>query len=182
MNRQNIAKLMLCCAPLYACNTTQTEETQKPNVIYILADDLGYGDIEPYGQEIIKTPHLTQMASEGMMFMQHYAGSTVSAPSRGSLMTGLHTGNSQIRGNKEIAPEGQQPMEGDTYTIGKMMKQEGYTTGIFGKWGLGYPESPSIPKKMGFDEFYGYNCQRMAHTYYPEYLWRNEKKVILEDN
>ena len=94
----------------------------------------------------------------------------------------LHTGNSQIRGNKEIAPEGQQPMEEDTYTIGMMMKQEGYTTGIFGKWGLGYPESPSIPKKMGFDEFYGYNCQRMAHTYYPEYLWRNEKKVILEDN
>lgn len=182
MNRQNIAKVMLCCAPLYACNTTQTEETQKPNVIYILADDLGYGDIEPYGQEIIKTPYLTQMASEGMMFMQHYAGSTVSAPSRGSLMTGLHTGNSQIRGNKEIAPEGQQPMEGDTYTIGKMMKQEGYTTGIFGKWGLGYPESPSIPKKMGFDEFYGYNCQRMAHTYYPEHLWRNEEKVILKDN
>ncbi|NLA62716.1 MAG: sulfatase-like hydrolase/transferase, partial [Bacteroidales bacterium] len=165
---------MLCFAPLYACNTAQEEQPQKPNVIYILADDLGYGDIEPYGQEIIKTPHLTKMASEGMMFMQHYAGSTVSAPSRGSLMTGLHTGNSQIRGNKEIAPEGQQPMEGDTYTIGKMMKGVGYATGLFGKWGLGYPESPSIPSKMGFEEFYGYNCQRQAHTYYPQHLWRNE--------
>ena len=184
MNKQNIASLMLCCAPLYACNTTQEKEQsqQKPNVIYILADDLGYGDIEPYGQEIIRTPHLTEMANEGMLFTQHYAGSTVSAPSRGSLMTGLHTGNTQIRGNKEIAPEGQQPMEGDTYTIGKMMKNVGYSTGLFGKWGLGYPESPSIPGKMGFEEFYGYNCQRMAHTYYPEYLWKNEEKVVLEGN
>ena len=182
MNKQNIAGLMLCCAPLYACKTAPEEQPQKPNVIYILADDLGYGDIEPYGQEIIKTPHLTQMASEGMLFTQHYAGSTVSAPSRGSVMTGLHTGHSQIRGNREIEPEGQQPMEGDTYTIGKMMKEEGYTTGIFGKWGLGYPESPSIPKKMGFDEFYGYNCQRQAHSYYPEHLWKNEVKIILQDN
>lgn len=182
MNKQNIAKLMLCCAPLYACNTAQEEQPQKPNVIYILADDLGYGDIEPYGQEIITTPHLTQMASEGMLFTQHYAGSTVSAPSRGSVMTGMHTGHSQIRGNREIDPEGQQPMEGDTYTIGKMMQGEGYATGLFGKWGLGYPESPSIPKKMGFDQFYGYNCQRMAHSYYPDHLWKNEEKVILEDN
>ena len=182
MNKQNIAGLMLCCAPLLACKTASEEQPQKPNVIYILADDLGYGDIEPYGQEIIKTPHLTQMASEGMLFTQHYAGSTVSAPSRGSVMTGLHTGHSQIRGNREIEPEGQQPMEGDTYTIGKMMKEEGYTTGIFGKWGLGYPESPSIPKKMGFDEFYGYNCQRQAHSYYPEHLWKNEEKIILQDN
>ena len=182
MNKQNIATLILCCAPLYACSTAEKKQPQKPNVIYILADDLGYGDIEPYGQKIIKTPHLSQMASEGMMFMEHYAGSTVSAPSRGSLMTGLHTGNSQIRGNKEIEPEGQQPMEGDTYTIGKMMKNAGYSTGLFGKWGLGYPESPSIPSKMGFDEFYGYNCQRQAHTYYPEHLWRNEVKVILEKN
>lgn len=182
MNKQNIAGLMLCCAPLYACNTAPEEQPQKPNVIYILADDLGYGDIEPYGQEIIKTPHLTQMASEGMMFMQHYSGSTVSAPSRGSVLTGLHTGHSQIRGNLEIAPEGQQPMEGNTYTIGKMMQAEGYTTGIFGKWGLGFPESPSTPTKMGFDEFYGYNCQRMAHSYYPDHLWKNEEKVILEDN
>ncbi len=182
MNKQNIAGLMLCCAPFYACNTAQEEQPTKPNVIYILADDLGYGDIEPYGQEIIKTPHLTQMASEGMLFTQHYAGSTVSAPSRGSVMTGMHTGHSQIRGNREIAPEGQQPMVENTFTIGKMMQESGYATGIFGKWGLGFPESPSVPKKMGFDEFYGYNCQRQAHTYYPEYLWKNNEKIILEDN
>lgn len=183
MNKKTIAGLMLCCTPFYSCISEQKEQHQdKPNVIYILADDLGYGDIEPYGQQIIKTPHLTQMASEGMLFTQHYAGSTVSAPSRGSLMTGMHTGHSQIRGNKEIAPEGQQPMEGDTYTIGKMMKAEGYATGLFGKWGLGYPESPSIPSKMGFEEFYGYNCQRQAHSYYPSHLWKNQEKVILEGN
>ena len=182
MNKQNIANMILCCAPLYACNTAKEVQPQKPNVIYILADDLGFGDIEPYGQQIIKTPHLNQMSREGMLFTQHYAGSTVSAPSRGSLMTGLHTGHTQIRGNKEIAPEGQQPMEGDTYTIGKMMKDANYSTGLFGKWGLGYPESPSIPKAMGFDEFYGYNCQREAHSYYPDHLWKNEEMVILEGN
>ena len=182
MNKQHIASLMLCCAPFYACTTKGEKQPQKLNVIYILADDLGYGDIEPYGQQIIKTPYLTKMAKEGMLFTQHYAGSTVSAPSRSSLMTGLHTGHTQIRGNKEIDPEGQQPMEGDTYTVGKMMQNAGYATGLFGKWGLGYPESPSIPKTMGFDEFYGYNCQRQAHTYYPEHLWKNEKMVILEGN
>lgn len=182
MNKQHIASLMLCCAPFYACTTKGEKQPQKPNVIYILADDLGYGDIEPYGQQIIKTPHLSQMAREGMLFTQHYAGSTVSAPSRSSLMTGLHTGHTQIRGNKEIVPEGQQPMEEGTYTIGKMMQNAGYSTGLFGKWGLGYPESPSIPKTMGFDEFYGYNCQRQAHSYYPDHLWKNDKMVILEGN
>ncbi len=182
MNKKNIANLMLFCAPIYACNTAEKTEQQRPNVIFILADDLGYGDIEPYGQEIIKTPYLTQMASEGMLFTQHYSGSTVSAPSRGSLITGLHTGHTQIRGNKELAGEGQQPMEADTFTVGKMMKSAGYSTGLFGKWGLGYPESPSTPNKMGFEEFYGYNCQRQAHSYYPEHLWRNEEKVILQGN
>ena len=182
MKSQHIASLMLCCAPLYACTTAEKKQPQKPNVIYILADDLGYGDIEPYGQKIIRTPNLTKMASEGMRFTQHYAGSTVSAPSRGSLMTGLHTGHSQIRGNEEIAPEGQQPMEGNTFTIGKMMQESGYTTGLFGKWGLGYPESPSIPSKMGFNEFYGYNCQRQAHSYYPDHLWKNDTMVVLAGN
>lgn len=183
MNYQHLASLMLCCTPLYACNSTdKNQEPQKPNVIYILADDLGYGDIEPYGQKIIKTPYLTAMASEGMLFTQHYAGSTVSAPSRSSLMTGLHTGNTQIRGNKEIAPEGQQPMKENTYTIGKLMKNAGYATGLFGKWGLGYPESPSVPGKMGFDQFYGYNCQREAHSYYPQHLWKNQEMILLEGN
>lgn len=109
------------------------------NVVYILADDLGYGDVGCYGQQIIKTPNIDRMAKEGMLFTQHYAGCTVSAPSRCSLMTGLHTGHTQVRGNREITPEGQQPMREDTYTLGKLMKSAGYTTGIFGKWGLGNP-------------------------------------------
>lgn len=172
-------------AVLPACVTKTAEaksDSTPPNIIYILADDLGYGDLGCYGQKLINTPNLDQMAAEGMLFTQHYAGCTVSAPSRGSLMTGMHTGHSQIRGNKEIEPEGQAPMISGTFTLGKMMQSAGYTTGIFGKWGLGYPGSESTPNKMGFDKFYGYNCQRMAHTYYPDHLWYNEEKVILEEN
>lgn len=152
------------------------------NVVYILADDLGYGDVGCYGQQIIKTPNIDRMAAEGMLFTQHYAGCTVSAPSRCSLMTGLHTGHTQVRGNREITPEGQQPMREDTYTLGKLMKSAGYTTGIFGKWGLGNPGSVSIPNKMGFDEFYGYNCQRQSHSFYPDHLWHNEEKVLFPEN
>ena len=159
-----------------------SHHNQSVNVIYILADDLGYGDLGCYGQHKIKTPHLDRMASEGMSFTQHYAGCTVSAPSRASLMTGLHTRHTQIRGNKEMNPEGQQPMSPDTYTLGKLMKSAGYATGIFGKWGLGYPGSDSEPNKMGFDEFFGYNCQREAHSYYPEHLWHNSEKVLLNEN
>ncbi len=158
------------------------DEHAKINVVYILADDLGYGDLGCYGQEKIKTPNIDRLAREGMQFMQHYAGCTVSAPSRCSLMTGLHTGHCQIRGNKEIKPEGQQPMRADTYTVGKLMKSAGYKTGIFGKWGLGYPGSSSTPLKMGFDEFYGYNCQRQAHSYYPDHLWYNDTRVEIEEN
>lgn len=157
-------------------------ESTPLNVIYILADDLGYGDIGCYGQSLVKTPHLDRMATEGMLFTQHYAGCTVSAPSRASLMTGFHTGHTQIRGNKEVKPEGQTPMKGDTYTLAKLFKSKNYATGIFGKWGLGYPGSESEPNVMGFDEFYGYNCQREAHTYYPEHLWHNQKKVEFPEN
>ena len=168
---------------LTTCSEKKVESTSEtPNIIYILADDLGYGDLACYGQQFIKTPNLDRMAAEGMQFMQHYAGCTVSAPSRGSLMTGMHTGHSQIRGNKEIEPEGQQPMIEGTFTLGTMMKSAGYATGIFGKWGLGSPDSESTPNKMGFDQFYGYNCQRMAHTYYPPYLWRNSEKDLLAEN
>lgn len=165
-----------------ACKKEAPAEGRPVNVIYILADDVGYGDIGCYGQQKIKTPNIDRMAQEGMLFTQHYAGCTVSAPSRCSLMTGLHTGHSQIRGNKEIKPEGQQPMTEDTYTLGKLMKSAGYTTGIFGKWGLGYPGSTSVPANMGFDEFFGYNCQRQAHSYYPDHLWHNNDTVFLHEN
>lgn len=153
-------------------------QNHKPNVILILVDDLGYSDIEPYGQEKIKTPHLNKMAENGMQFMQFYAGTSVSAPSRASLLTGLHTGHTHIRGNKEYAPEGQEPM-GEMKTLGNLFQQAGYATGIYGKWGLGFPGSGSEPTKKGFDHFYGYNCQRQAHTFYPNWLWKNDEKNVL---
>ena len=178
-------QLTLCISgTLLLIGMSGCEKTpERPmNVVYILADDLGYGDVGCYGQKIIKTPNIDRLAEEGMLFTQHYAGCTVSAPSRCSLMTGLHTGHTQVRGNREITPEGQQPMREDTYTLGKLMKSAGYTTGIFGKWGLGNPGSVSIPNKMGFDEFYGYNCQRQSHSFYPDHLWHNEEKVLFPEN
>lgn len=148
----------------------------------ILADDLGYGDIGCYGQTKINTPHLDRMAAEGMKFTQFYAGSTVCAPSRCSLMTGFHTGHCEIRGNKELKPEGQHPLSAETVTVAELLKQAGYTTGAMGKWGLGSPGTEGVPEKQRFDLFFGYNCQREAHFYYPEHLWKNEKKIIIEEN
>lgn len=156
-----------------------TGGTEKPNVIYLLCDDMGYSDIEAYGQQMISTPNLTRMVNEGMSFTQFYASTAVSAPSRASLMTGQHTGHTKVRGNKEIQPEGQEPIDPNVETLGMLFQQNGYTTGCFGKWGMGYPDSGGEPNDMGFDEFYGYNCQRQAHTYYPDYLWHNKEKVQL---
>jgi arylsulfatase A len=155
---------------------------KKPNIIFILADDLGYGDIGPYGQTKIKTPHLDQLAAEGMKYTQFYAGTSVCAPSRSSLMTGLHTGHTYIRGNKEVQPEGQQPIPDSAITVGEVMKQAGYATGIFGKWGLGPVGSEGDPLKQGFDRFYGYNCQLLAHRYYPTHIWDNDTRVDLDGN
>lgn len=158
------------------------KDAKHPNIIYILADDLGYGDLSCYGQKHFQTPNIDRMAREGMLFTQHYAGCTVSAPSRSSLMTGQHTGHTFIRGNKEVKPEGQYPLEARAVTIGELLQNAGYITGAFGKWGLGYPGSEGDPNNQGFDEFFGFNCQRLAHNYYPAYLWDNQKKVILEGN
>ncbi|HWH69015.1 MAG TPA: arylsulfatase [Candidatus Sulfotelmatobacter sp.] len=174
--------LLLSCLVTAAafCAAPAATPPSKPNVIFILADDLGYGDLGCFGQKLIKTPNIDRLAAEGMRFTQAYAGTTVCAPSRCTLMTGKHTGHCFIRGNKEIPPEGQQPMPGDTFTVAHLMKKAGYTTGLVGKWGLGKPDSESTPDKMGFDYFFGYNCQMKAHEYYPEYLWRNNEKVMLE--
>ena len=168
------------CSLTPACQ--QNKGTDTPNIIYILADDLGYGDLGCYGQSIIRTPNLDQLAAEGMRFTRHYSGSTVSAPSRSSLMTGLHTGHAPIRGNRGQQPEGEFPQPGNTFTIAKMLKAGGYVTGCFGKWGLGFPGSEGAPENQGFDEFFGYNCQRTAHSYYPYYLWHNTDTVWLEGN
>ena len=159
-----------------------TPEERQPNVIYILADDLGFGDLSCYGQQKFETPNIDSLARNGLRFTQHYSGSTVCAPSRCSLMTGLHTGHTCVRGNAEAHPEGQAPMPADTFTVAHLMQRAGYRTGIFGKWGLGAPGSASEPLKMGFDRFYGYNCQRIAHSYYPAFLWNDDKRELLFGN
>jgi arylsulfatase A-like enzyme len=154
----------------------------KPNIIFILADDLGYGDLGCYGQDKIQTLNIDRLAAEGICFTDHYAGSTVCAPSRCSLMTGLHTGHCYVRGNREIQPMGQLPLPADTVTIPRLLKKAGYTTALIGKWGLGGPGSTGVPNKQGFDYFFGYLCQRHAHNYYPEFLFRNEERVPLVGN
>ncbi|MCL4134058.1 UNVERIFIED_CONTAM: hypothetical protein GTU68_055260 [Idotea baltica] len=157
-------------------------QIQKPNIIYILADDLGYGDLSVYGQKKFSTPNIDKLASNGMLFTQHYSGSTVCAPSRSALLTGMHTGHTVVRGNKEIRPEGQYPIPDNTYTMAEAMKKAGYTTGAFGKWGLGFPGSEGDPLNQGFDTFYGYNCQRLGHNYYPYHLWSNNDSIVLSEN
>lgn len=142
-----------------------------PNIILFLADDLGYGDLGCYGQKYIKTPHLDQMAAEGMRFTDFYSGSTVCAPSRCTLMTGYHTGHSRVRGNSIV------PLLPEDVTVAELLKAAGYATGIFGKWGLGEPGTTGVPNKKGFDEWFGYLNQVHAHDYYPDYLWRNEEIV-----
>jgi len=149
----------------------------QPNIIYILADDLGFGELGCYGQELIKTPRIDRMAKEGMRFSQHYAGAPVCAPSRCVLLTGLHTGHSVIRGNGEVKPEGQRPIPAATVTVGEVLQQAGYRTGCLGKWGVGFPGSEGEPNKQGFDHWFGYLCQRSAHNYYPDHLWRNGKRI-----
>lgn len=168
------------------------KRTEPPNIIYILADDLGYSELGCYGQEKIKTPHLDRMAAEGMRFLQHYAGSPVCAPSRCTLLTGKHTGHAYIRDNDEMLErgdvwndpeiEGQRPLPPDTRTLGHVLQETGYATAAIGKWGLGGPTDSGHPLEQGFDLWYGYLCQRQAHNYYPTHLWKNEQKHILEGN
>jgi len=165
---------------------------KKPNIIYILADDLGYGELGKYGQQKIRTPNIDKLADEGMTFAQHYSGSPVCAPSRCVLLTGKHTGHAYIRANDELPErgdvwhdpelEGQRPLLPGTETIGTILHKQGYATAAIGKWGLGGPNSTGHPKKQGFDLFYGYLCQRIAHNYYPTHLWKNRDKDVLEGN
>lgn len=175
----------------------QTETPRRPNILFILADDLGYGDLGCYGQKLIETPNIDSLALRGVRFTQHYAGSAVSAPSRACLLTGEHTGHVCIRGNDEMGSrgdvqshqamlddprlEGQYPMPASTVTLAHMAHEQGYATAMVGKWGLGYPGSDSTPCKMGFDYFFGYNCQRQAHNYYPMFLYENEERVYLDN-
>lgn len=156
--------------------------SRKPNIILIVADDLGYGDVGCYGQQKTSTPNIDKLAAAGMRFTQFYAGTTVCAPSRAALMTGMHTGHTPIRGNRGFQPEGQFPLPDSSLTIAEVMKQNGYVTAAFGKWGMGYPGSAGEPLKQGIERFYGYNCQSEAHNYYPDHLWDNDQRVDFPGN
>ena len=173
---------------------SSAETNRPPNIVYILADDLGYAELGSYGQEKIKTPNLDQLAREGMRFTDHYCGNAVCAPSRCVLMTGKHPGHAYVRNNRsmklpaEITDRygmefgGQQPIPDSEVTVAEMLKQKGYATAAIGKWGLGHFGTTGDPNKQGFDLFFGYNCQAHAHSYYPAYLWKNDQKYPLKND
>jgi arylsulfatase A-like enzyme len=174
--------LFLLPVMLRAQSVPGAARQSSPNIILIVADDLGYGELGCYGQQKIQTPYIDQMAKAGLRFTQFYAGTAVCAPSRASLMTGLHTGHTAVRGNQGVKPEGQFPLPASTVTIASVLEKKGYTTAAFGKWGLGYPASTGEPLKQGFNTFFGYNCQTLAHNYYPDHLWQNEQRLELPGN
>ena len=176
MDRREFLKTTAACAVWLAAGAA--EAAARPNIIFILADDLGYGDLGCYGQQRIKTPNLDRLAAEGIRFTQAYSGATVCAPSRCCLMTGKHGGHATVRGNKR--PEvGLRP---DEATLPALLKKAGYRTALSGKWGLGGPSTRSMPNQRGFDEFFGYLDQLHAHNSYPEHLWQNEEEVFLTEN
>lgn len=185
-SRGGLSCAAILCVACFTFGLTQasvaaaSDDTPRPNIVFIVADDLGYGDLGCYGQRRIKTPQLDRLAGQGMRFTSCYAGSTVCAPSRCTLMTGLHTGHARIRSNGRV------PLEPDDVTIAEILKGTGYATGIVGKWGLGEPDTTGIPTRQGFDEWFGYLNQHHAHNYYPDYLWKNEQKVtfpnVVQDN
>jgi arylsulfatase len=178
-------------------NSKEKVPDSRPNMIYILADDLGYGELGCYGQQIIQTPNIDALARAGMKFTQHYTGAPVCAPARCILLTGQHNGHAYIRGNDEMGSrgdvwsweamfqdsslEGQRPIPDSIFTLAEALKEGGYRTGMVGKWGLGYPGSEGTPNRQGFDLFCGYNCQRQAHTYYPRHLWMNDQRIMLNN-
>ncbi len=187
MLRQSLAIMLLAGLPLAGRTSAKTPPAAaatlaRPNIVFILADDLGYAELGSYGQKRIKTPHLDRLATQGMRFTQHYSGAPVCAPSRCVLMTGRHPGHAFIRNNKEAKPEGQHPIPANEVTLAELLKKAGYATGAFGKWGLGPTGSTGDPLKQGFDRFFGYNCQRHAHSYYPSYLWDDDKRIALNNN
>lgn len=155
---------------------------RPPNVVFIMADDLGYRELGCFGQEKIRTPNIDKLAGGGMKLTRHYAGNAVCAPSRCVLMTGKHPGHAFVRNNRAMRPEGQLPIPDSEITLAELFKKNGYVTGAFGKWGLGPVGSSGDPNARGFDQFYGYNCQAKAHTYYPESLWSNNQVVKLNNS
>jgi len=190
MIRMLLARLAAVAAMLLLAGpATAAQDDRPPNIIYILADDLGYGELGCYGQKWIRTPHLDQLARQGMRFTQHYAGNAVCAPSRCCLMTGKHPGHAFIRNNRAMkrsktGPKwpGQLPIPDEAVTIAEMLKQRGYATAAIGKWGLGHTGNSGDPLGQGFDLFYGFQCQTHAHNHYPRFLWHNGVKETQPGN
>jgi arylsulfatase len=178
--RRDFLRTAAGAAALTLAGPTACRSARKPNIVLILADDLGYSQLGCYGETKIRTPHIDRLAAEGTRFTQAYSGSPVCAPSRCVLLTGLHTGHARVRDNREIEPEGQLPLPAGTPTLPRLLQTEGYATGLVGKWGLGYPGSAGEPLAQGFDSFFGYNCQRKAHDHYPPELWRNRERIRLD--
>ena len=197
--KKNLSRLSAAMLPVAALTGCADKLPQKPNIVFLLFDDMGYGDLGCYGQELIETPNIDALAQQGIIFTDMYSSAPISAPSRCSIITGKHAGHSQIRANEEAVPrgfdkgmpdwyfdrirndaayEGQYPLAEGTETIATMMQRAGYRTALIGKWGLGGPTSEANPNKMGFDYFYGFNCQMLAHSYYPDYLWENGERVL----
>ena len=174
---------LICALVFFTTVSIEDAAEGKPNIVFIMADDLGYAGLGSYGQKRIRTPNLDRLAEQGMRFTQYYSGSTVCAPSRYVLMTGKHPGHAWIRGNKRSTnPVGNEPILTEEVTIAELLKKQGYTTGMFGKWGLGAPNSSGDPMSQGFDKFFGYHDQRRAHSYYPAYLQDNDKHFPLNNN
>jgi arylsulfatase len=174
--------LLVLCAVGLSSSAAVAADSPRPNIVLILCDDLGYAELGCYGQQRIRTPNIDRLAAEGIRFTQYYSGSPVCAPSRCVLLTGKHTGHAAIRNNKEVQPEGQHPLPTSEVTLAEMLKSAGYRTAAVGKWGLGPPGSEGDPLAQGFDSFFGYNCQRHAHNHFPQFLYRNEKRITLEGN
>lgn len=170
--------LTYCCLRLGA----ESVQAGSPNFIFVLSDDIAQGDLGCYGQKLIQTPRLDQMAAEGTRYLQAYCGTSVCAPSRSSFFTGLHTGHCPVRGNYEVPPEGQLPIPDATVTIAEVAKAANYATATFGKWGMGFFGSSGDPSNQGVDHFFGYNCQRHAHSYFPTYLYDDDQPFILPGN
>jgi len=176
------AACLLSLSLLSAAATGAEAAGPPPNIVLIVADDLGYRELGCFGQKKIRTPRLDALAAEGMRLTRHYAGNAVCAPSRCVLMTGKHPGHAIVRDNQSTPPEGQYPIPDAEVTIAELLKAAGYTTGAFGKWGLGGPGSSGEPLRQGFDHFFGYNCQAHAHSYYPDYLWDNDQRISLDND
>lgn len=178
-----LIRLLFCCV----CFSVSHAAESPRHVVFILADDLGWGELGCYGQKKIKTPHIDQLARDGMRFTQHYSGAPVCAPARCVLLSGKHTGHADIRGNRQASvsfpefKEGQHPIAADTWLISQSFKEVGFATAATGKWGLGPARSTGDPNRHGFDLFYGYNCQAVAHSFYPKFLWRNDQQVLLNE-